>query len=113
MLTIGALALIGVCIALWFTADAADERAKSDREKLVDSGREMRSCELKRPREPVADALREERDKDRAAARQTVQGINNAPIDQVVPSVLPLAYCRAAQVGQPVGPRFRPTQRPS
>ena len=39
------------------------------------------------------DALREERDKDRAAARQIVQGITNAPIDQnrVVLGALPLA----------------------
>jgi hypothetical protein len=91
---IGAVALIGACVALWFKAEAADERAKDDRGKLLESERAMAVLRAQTTAATaVADALREERDKDRAAARQTVQGINNAPIDQnrVVPGALPLA----------------------
>ena len=93
-LAIGAVALIGACIALWFKAEAASERAKSATAKLADSERAMAVLRAQTTAATaVADALREERDKDRAAARQTVQGINNAPIDQnrVVPGALPLA----------------------
>ena len=109
-MAICAVALAAALFALWFKAEAAEERTKSDRDKLVDSERAMAILRAQTTTATaVADALREERGKDRAAARQTLQGSTMRRSTRTGRTWRSAScYWRAAPVHPPVRPHCRP-----
>lgn len=93
-LAIAGVALIGAVIALWYRAEAATTRAEVATQALKDSEQAMTILRAQHiAAAAVAETLLNEREKDRAAARQNVTRTLNAPIAEntVVPGALPAA----------------------
>jgi hypothetical protein len=92
---LGALAIAGVVIwGLWGRLDAAEVRAEAAANALKESEKSLSIMRAQHiAASAVAEALRDEREKDRAAARLNVGKTLNAPITEnaVVPGALPAA----------------------
>lgn len=93
-LAIVGVALIGAVVALWYRAEAATTRAEVAAQALKDSEQAMTILRAQHiAAAAVAETLLNEREKDRAIARQAGQRTLNAPIAEntVVPGALPVA----------------------
>lgn len=92
---LGALAIAGVVIwGLWGRLDAAETRAEAAANAVKESEKSLSIMRAQHAAaSAVAEALRDEREKDRALARQNVGKTLNAPITEntVVPGALPAA----------------------
>ena len=91
----GALAIAGVVIwGLWGRLEAAETRAEAAANALKESEKSLSIMRAQHiAASAVAEALRDEREKDRAAGRLNVGKTLNAPITEnaVVPGALPAA----------------------